>query len=60
MDLWHEEIFGPVIALFTFTTEAEAITLANDTQVGLASYLYTRDMNRFWRIGEALNMGWSG
>ena len=60
MDLWHEEIFGPVIALFTFTTEAEAITLANDTQVGLASYLYTRDMNRFWRIGEALEYGMVG
>jgi succinate-semialdehyde dehydrogenase/glutarate-semialdehyde dehydrogenase len=60
MDLWHEEIFGPVVALFTFTTEAEAVAMANDTQVGLASYLYTRDMNRFWRVGEALEFGMVG
>jgi succinate-semialdehyde dehydrogenase/glutarate-semialdehyde dehydrogenase len=60
MELWHEEIFGPVVALYPFTTEAEAVAMANDTRVGLASYVYTRDMNRFWRVGEALEYGMVG
>lgn len=60
MELWHEEIFGPVVALHRFTSEAEAISMANDTSVGLASYVYTRDMNRFWRVGEALEYGMVG
>jgi succinate-semialdehyde dehydrogenase/glutarate-semialdehyde dehydrogenase len=60
MDLWHEEIFGPVIALYGFSTEQEAVAMANDTRVGLASYVYTRDMNRFWRVGEALEYGMVG
>ena len=60
MDLWDEEIFGPVIALYSFSTEAEAVAMANDTRVGLASYLYTRDMNRFWRVSEALEYGMVG
>jgi succinate-semialdehyde dehydrogenase/glutarate-semialdehyde dehydrogenase len=60
MDLWHEEIFGPVVALYGFSTEEEAVAMANDTRVGLASYVYTRDMNRFWRVGEALEYGMVG
>lgn len=60
MDLWHEEIFGPVIALYGFSTEQEAVAMANNTRVGLASYVYTRDMNRFWRVGEALEYGMVG
>jgi succinate-semialdehyde dehydrogenase / glutarate-semialdehyde dehydrogenase len=60
MELWHEEIFGPVVALYTFRKEEEAIAMANDTTVGLASYLYTREMNRFWRVGEALEHGMVG
>jgi succinate-semialdehyde dehydrogenase/glutarate-semialdehyde dehydrogenase len=60
MELWHEEIFGPVVALYGFATEQEAVAMANDTRVGLASYLYTRDMNRFWRVGEALEYGMVG
>lgn len=60
MELWHEEIFGPVVALYSFTSEKQAITMANDTRVGLASYVYTRDMNRFWRVGEALEYGMVG
>jgi succinate-semialdehyde dehydrogenase/glutarate-semialdehyde dehydrogenase len=60
MDLWHEEIFGPVIALYGFSTEQEAVAMANDTRVGLASYVYTRDMKRFWRVGEALEYGMVG
>jgi succinate-semialdehyde dehydrogenase/glutarate-semialdehyde dehydrogenase len=60
MDLWHEEIFGPVVAISSFKTEGEAVAMANDTRVGLASYVYTRDMNRFWRVGEALEYGMVG
>jgi succinate-semialdehyde dehydrogenase/glutarate-semialdehyde dehydrogenase len=60
MELWHEEIFGPVVALYGFATEEEAFAMANDTRVGLASYVYTRDMNRFWRVGEALDYGMVG
>ena len=60
MELWPEEIFGPVVALYGFATEQEAVAMANDTRVGLASYVYTRDMNRFWRVGEALEYGMVG
>jgi len=60
MELWHEEIFGPVVALYGFTNEEEALAMANDTRVGLASYVYTRDMNRFWRVGEGLEYGMVG
>jgi succinate-semialdehyde dehydrogenase/glutarate-semialdehyde dehydrogenase len=57
MALAREETFGPVAPLFKFTTEAEAIQLANDTEFGLAAYLYTRDLARSWRISEALEYG---
>jgi succinate-semialdehyde dehydrogenase/glutarate-semialdehyde dehydrogenase len=60
MELAQEEIFGPVAPLFRFETEAEAIALANDTSVGLASYFYTRDMGRIWRVAEALEYGMAG
>jgi len=60
MELWQEEIFGPVVAISTFKTEGEAVAMANDTRVGLASYVYTRDMNRFWRVGEVLEYGMVG
>jgi succinate-semialdehyde dehydrogenase/glutarate-semialdehyde dehydrogenase len=53
----REETFGPVAPLFRFATEAEAIQLANDTEFGLASYLYTRDLARSWRVAEALEYG---
>ncbi len=57
MALAREETFGPVAPLFKFTTEAEAIQLANDTEFGLAAYLYTRDLARSWRVSEALEYG---
>lgn len=60
MDLWHEEVFGPVVPIFTFGTEQEAVIMANDTRVGLASYFYTRDATRIWRVGEALEYGMVG
>ncbi len=52
-----EETFGPVAPLFRFETEAQAIAMANDTEFGLAAYLYTRDLARSWRVSEALEYG---
>ena len=57
MGVAKEEIFGPVAPLFRFKTEAEVVKLANDTDVGLASYFYSRDLGRCWRIAEALEYG---
>jgi succinate-semialdehyde dehydrogenase / glutarate-semialdehyde dehydrogenase len=57
MRVFHEEIFGPVAPLFRFTTEEEAIAMANDTLFGLAAYFYTRDLGRIFRVGEALEYG---
>ena len=57
MMLAREETFGPVAPLFRFETEQEAIAMANDTEFGLASYLYTRDLARSWRVSEALEYG---
>jgi succinate-semialdehyde dehydrogenase/glutarate-semialdehyde dehydrogenase len=56
----HEETFGPVAALFPFADEAEAVAMANDTEVGLAGYFYTRDLARAWRVAEALEVGMVG
>jgi len=53
----REETFGPVAPLFRFKLEAEAIAMANDTEFGLAAYLYTRDLARSWRVSEALEYG---
>jgi succinate-semialdehyde dehydrogenase/glutarate-semialdehyde dehydrogenase len=52
-----EETFGPVSALFRFSTEDEAIAMANDTEYGLAAYFYTRDHARTWRVSAALEYG---
>lgn len=56
-ELAREETFGPVAALFRFRAEAEAVRLANDTEYGLAAYLYTRDHARAWRVSAALEAG---
>jgi succinate-semialdehyde dehydrogenase/glutarate-semialdehyde dehydrogenase len=53
----REETFGPIAPLFKFHTEAEAIAMANDTEFGLAAYLYTRDLARSWRVSEAIEYG---
>jgi succinate-semialdehyde dehydrogenase / glutarate-semialdehyde dehydrogenase len=53
----REETFGPVAPLFKFQTEAEAISMANDTEFGLAAYVYTRDLARSWRVSEAIEYG---
>jgi succinate-semialdehyde dehydrogenase/glutarate-semialdehyde dehydrogenase len=56
----REETFGPVAPVFRFETEAEAIELANATEFGLASYFYSRDIGRVFRVGEALEYGMVG
>jgi succinate-semialdehyde dehydrogenase/glutarate-semialdehyde dehydrogenase len=53
----REETFGPVAPLFRFDTEEQAVTMANDTEFGLAAYLYTRDLARSWRVSEAIESG---
>lgn len=60
MMIAREETFGPVAPLFRFSTEAEAVRLANDTEFGLAAYFYTRDVGRVWRVSEALEYGMVG
>ncbi|HFG8934195.1 TPA: NAD-dependent succinate-semialdehyde dehydrogenase [Corynebacterium striatum] len=56
----QEEIFGPVAPILTFSDEAEAIELANDTEYGLASYVFTEDSDRMWRVGDGLEFGLMG
>lgn len=56
----QEEIFGPVAPILTFSDEAEAIELANDTEYGLASYVFTEDSDRMWRLGDGLEFGLMG
>jgi succinate-semialdehyde dehydrogenase/glutarate-semialdehyde dehydrogenase len=60
MAVADEETFGPVAPLFRFGTEEEAIRMANDTEYGLASYLYSRELARVWRVAEALEYGMVG
>ena len=60
MRVAREEIFGPVAPVFKFDTEADAIRLANDTEFGLASYFYSRDVGRIWRVSEGLEYGMVG
>ena len=57
---FREETFGPVAPLFRFKTEEEVIELANRTEFGLASYFYSRDLGRIWRVTEALDYGMVG
>ncbi len=57
MRVFREEIFGPVAPVFRFKSEEEAITMANDTEFGLACYFYSRDIGRVWRVAEALEYG---
>ena len=56
-DIFREETFGPAAALFRFSSEAEAVEMANDTEFGLAAYFYARDVGRIFRVAEALEYG---
>jgi succinate-semialdehyde dehydrogenase/glutarate-semialdehyde dehydrogenase len=60
MIIAQDEVFGPVIPVFRFTTEEEAIEMANDTEYGLTSYFYSKDVARCWRVAEALECGMVG
>ncbi|QKX15666.1 NAD-dependent succinate-semialdehyde dehydrogenase [Microbulbifer sp. YPW1] len=60
MKLFKEEIFGPVAPLYKFSSEEEVIRMANDTEFGLASYFYSRDIGRIWRVAEGLEYGMVG
>ncbi|KIW13348.1 hypothetical protein PV08_08536 [Exophiala spinifera] len=60
MDISKEEIFGPVVAISAFQTEAEAIEIANSANTGLAGYVYTENISRLFRIAEALQVGMVG
>jgi len=60
MRVANEETFGPLVPLFRFDTDEEAIEIANGTPFGLASYFYTQDLKRSWRVAEALEFGMVG
>jgi succinate-semialdehyde dehydrogenase/glutarate-semialdehyde dehydrogenase len=60
MQLACEETFGPVAALFRFKTEKEVLELANDTDMGLAGYFFSRDIQRVWRVAKAMQVGMVG
>ena len=57
---FREETFGPFAPIFKFSTEAEAIAMANDTEFGLAAYFYAQNIGRIWRVAEALEYGMVG
>ena len=60
MDLASEETFGPVAGLFKFSTEEEVVKIANSAEVGLAGYFFSRDLQRIYRVAEALEVGMVG
>lgn len=60
MMIAREETFGPVAAVIAFDDEAEVVRLANDTEFGLASYFFSRDIGRIWRVAESLEYGMVG
>lgn len=60
MRVAREETFGPVAAIFRFEAEEEAIAMANDTEFGLAAYVYTESARRAWRVVERLEYGMVG
>lgn len=60
MKVLREETFGPIAPIIAFNTEEDVIAMANDTEFGLASYFYARDLGRVWRVAEALEYGMVG
>ena len=57
MPVFQDEVFGPVVSVATFKTEEEALNIANNSRVGLASYFYSRDVSQCWRVGKRLETG---
>ncbi len=60
MRLYQEEIFGPIAPIIRFSSEEEAIEIANDTPYGLASYVFTNDLGQMWRVSTELEYGMVG
>ncbi len=60
MAIWEEEIFGPVVTVCEFTSEEEAVSIGNGTPYGLAAYFFASNMDRIWRVSEALDFGMIG
>lgn len=60
MDIFSQEIFGPVAPVIRFSTEEEAIQMANDTEFGLAAYVFTQNLGRVWRVSEGIEYGMVG
>ncbi len=60
MRVFQEEIFGPVVGITTFKDEAEALAIANDTEFGLGAGVWTRDINRAYRMGRGIKPAASG
>ena len=60
MELWHTEIFGPVVAVRSFQDDEEGLRLANDTEYGLAAYIFTESQQRSWMYSEGLRFGMVG
>jgi succinate-semialdehyde dehydrogenase/glutarate-semialdehyde dehydrogenase len=56
----REETFGPIAPLFRFSSDEEVVAMANDTEFGLASYFFSRDIGRIWRVAEQLEYGMVG
>jgi acyl-CoA reductase-like NAD-dependent aldehyde dehydrogenase len=57
MDIWRDEVFGPVVVAVPFDTEAEAVALANDSPFGLAAAVWTRDVMRSHRVANQMDVG---
>jgi succinate-semialdehyde dehydrogenase / glutarate-semialdehyde dehydrogenase len=55
-----DETFGPLAPLYKFSSDAEVIEMANDTEFGLAGYFFSKDFNRIWKIASALECGMVG
>lgn len=60
MRMFHEELFGPVTPVYKFSSDDEAVQMANNTQYGLAAYFFTQDLSRAWRVAERLEYGMVG
>jgi len=60
MAIYHQEIFGPIATIIKFETEEEVIEMANDTEYGLASYFFSKDYAKVWRVAEKLQYGMVG